>query len=321
MISPQAAWWVNFVLACGHFGAVIFVYVALAENDGGWVVPVKFRFNTWEETSPDVFTINESEVSVAKRFRPGLVLLLCSVISGCHHWFAVADLETYYAVCQSGFNGYRWLDYSLSAGVMLVANEVLWYAPPGVSILVMVFFLHCFIVLAGGVAVESWWADWKGGPRPMSFFTKYNLFISTMAHILLWFRYFYILQSGDEGRVPLFVYVILVVLVVTFSSFPIVFFYKIWWPPSPERNVYYEAWFWALSALAKIPLLVFFGTGLVARTSRVKFEDTSIPDDEQSETGITYGSITAALIIIIVGGILWRDKGTAYTVKSSKVSF
>lgn len=306
MISKLAAYRTNAVLATGHFAAVVFVAQALAENGGGWAVPVDLAFNTWNETVTGTFRITSGAVRITDSFYPGYVLLVCSLVSGLHHLVAVRRIDDYYWACGTGFNGYRWLDYSASASVMLLVNEVLWYAPPDITVLMMVFFIQAFIVLCGGVAVEGWWVSPPTRPANAGLWRQLFFWTSTLAFGLLWARYFYILLQGDE--VPLFVYGILGMLFTTFSGFPIIFYLKLRCAPDdPGRNLRFEAWFWVLSALAKIPLLVFFGTGIVARRATVGFDANQVPTDSEAMEGVWAASAAAAVVIVVIGGILGLD--------------
>lgn len=308
MLSKAATYRTNAVLAVGHFAAVVFVAQALAENGGGWAIPVEIAFNTWNETATGTFEIRSSAVRLTDTFYPGYVLLVCSIVSGLHHLVAVRRIDDYYWACGSGFNGYRWLDYSVSASVMLLVNEVLWFAPPDITVLLLTFFVQMFIVLCGGVAVESWWVSPPQRPANIRPWGVLFFSASMLAFALLWARYLYILLQGDDGNVPVFVYGILGMLFVTFSGFPLIFVLKLRGAPADcGRNLHFEAWFWMLSALAKIPLLVFFGTGIVARRASVGVDANRVPTDNEAMEGVLAASIAAAVVILVVGGILGLD--------------
>ena len=323
MISQTATYRVNLVLALGHFAAVVAVLFTLALNDGGWAIPIDISYNAWNEVG-DNFVIQTKKERVANKFYPGYALVTCSIFSGFHHAVAAKFIDRYYVQIQTGFSGYRWVDYAFSASMMVIANEVLWYAPPDINVLLLTGFVQMLMVLAGGVAVESWWANKTGPPydrgekadegakaNSAALWIAFHFSVAFTAFTWMWLRYFVILSKGSEetGNVPLFVYVILVLLFVSFLSFPIIFGAKIIGNSSDAaRNVYYEAAFWLASALAKIPLLTFFATGIVARRNRVGV-DSDIPDDEDSTEGIYTASAAAALVIGVVGYLLWTDKG------------
>lgn len=340
MFSSNAAFYVNGVLAVGHLVAAGIVAGILIDEDGAWSVPLVFEFNVWNETIPDSgqFVVFKESVSVTEKFYPGWALIFCSIISGFHHLLATLTIKTYWSNVLLGFNGYRWIDYAFSASIMVMTNEVLWLAPAELSMLMAVFITEMFIVLSGGLSVESLWAskvtihgEAKSKWISILFSTSFVVFC------LFWARYFFILRYGDENSgmmgygdsesgstVPDFVYIILWVLIIGFSLFPICFFLKIvridlWKAPhfslsenTTARNAFFEFMFSLLSALAKIPLLVFFASGLLARTSRVAFDSSdTLPSDDQSLDALGLAGGVAAVIIVVVGSILildWKQK-------------
>ena len=160
MISANASFLINAVLALGHFAAAFAVLGILLGEDGAWSVPVSFRYNVWNETGVDTgkFVISSATISVTEKFYPGYALIFCSFISGFHHLVAALITERYLDDVRGGFNLYRWLDYAFSASVMVLANEVLWLAPAELSLLIGVFVIQFFIVISGGLAVEKLWA-------------------------------------------------------------------------------------------------------------------------------------------------------------------
>ena len=269
-----------------HIGAALGVFVVLAENSGGWKTPVDITYNEWSRTEDDNFRILQRSERLTRSFYPGFVLLLCSVVSGLHHVVAAVDAG-YFTTVLGGFGGYRWIDYGVSAPLMLVVNEVLWLAPPDVNTLVLVASVQLLIVVGGGAAPEWWWAmgtappGWSVRPWVVAAFSA-----STLPFVWIWLRYVWILdlgsRAGDE-EVPDFVKIVLALLASSFAAFPIVFAAKVLGPRDEARNVRFEGRFMLLSALAKIPLLAFFATGIVSRRTRVSADtDESIPSDDDS---------------------------------------
>ena len=90
---------------------------------------------------------------------------------------------------------------------------------------------------------------------------------------------------------------------------------KIAGEPEQERNLRYEAAFWLASALAKIPLLTFFATGINARRNRVGV-DNDIPDDDDSMEGIYTAAAATVVVVVVVAAILYFDKGGAAQLKT-----
>ena len=183
MISANASFLINSVLALGHFAVAFTVLAILLGYNGVWSVPVTFRYNVWNETGVDTgkFVISSASVSVTKEFYPGYALIFCSFISGFHHLVAALITERYLDDVRGGFNLYRWMDYAFSASVMVLANEVLWLAPAELSLLIGVFAVQMYIVLSGGLATEKMWAD---GEPATGFLVLFQLPTSTAIFVL-----------------------------------------------------------------------------------------------------------------------------------------
>ena len=311
MLSERTLWRANVVLGTGHLGCALGVLVVLLDNNGGWKTPVVLAYNTWERAADDTFRITSHTEELTAAFYPGYVLLLCSVFSGLHHVVATRDPGHYKAV-QAGFSGYRWIDYALSAPLMLVVNEILWLTPPDVNTLVLVASVQMLIIIAGGAAAEWWWAT---AVAPSGWSTNtwvvFAFAGATAPFLWIWARYAWILQLGSsagEVRGPDFVFVFLVLLCASFSAFPAVLAAKLWGDPADTaRNVRFEVRFMLLSALAKIPLLSFFATGLIARRTRAAVNDNSLPSDEDTGTGLIAVGVATVVVALATAIVIVLD--------------
>ncbi|WP_341246886.1 hypothetical protein [Nereida ignava] len=315
MLAKHTLWLANVVLGTGHLGCAFGVFLVLVVNDGGWQTPVVLTYNTWVRREDDTFRITQGEEELTAAFYPGYVLLFCSVFSGLHHVVAARDAG-YYTAVQGGFSGYRWIDYALSAPLMLVVNELLWLAPPDINTLVLIAAVQMLIVIAGGAAAEWWWATAVAPPGWSTDRWVAIAFASATAPFLwIWARYAWILQLGSasgEESVPDFVFVFLALLFVSFCSFPFVLGAKLWGAPTDTaRNVRFEVRFMLLSALAKIPLLSFFATGLVARRTRATATDNSLPSDEDTATGLYAVGIATAAVVFATAAVIAKDPAPA----------
>jgi hypothetical protein len=311
MVSASTTKNVNIVLGAGHLCAALGVYIVLVLNDGGWTSPVTLSYNTWNKSDDDTFRISTSALRLTDDFYPGYVLIFCSIFSGLHHVAAVLDKE-YHAKIEGGFAGYRWVDYALSAPLMLVVNELLWVAPPDVNTLVLVASVQMLIVLAGGAAPEWWWALGTAPPGwDAQNWIAGAFFASTVPFVWLWARYAWVLDLGvndSNAKVPDFVLIILALLATSFAAFPIVFGAKLLAPSEAKRNLRFEARFMLLSAFAKIPLLSFFATGLVARRTRVSADaNASIPSDEDSDVGLIAVGIATGIVVLATSALFALD--------------
>ena len=87
---------------------------------------------------------------------------------------------------------------------------------------------------------------------------------------------------------------------------------KLFLGPGDSRNLYEGVVLGALR-IAKIPLLTFFATGILARTNRVGFDSNdTLPSDSQSEMAAAYSGIVAGVIILLVCSIIYLDKKNCY---------
>ena len=289
----------NALLALGHFAAAIAVWTTTASTEQ-WYTPVKFVYNKWTESiepDSDIMYVTTESVDIGD-FYPGVFLPLCSVFSGLHHLAAIF-WKGYYSEVGQGFSTLRWLDYSFSAPLMLVVNEVLWIAYPDVSLLASVAFVQMLICVAGAAIERSWMQNkmYVGG-----------LFLGTLLpFLMLWFRYgvAVALANEDGASVPVFVWFFLLFLMITFWLFPVVFGSKILFGDNTDvaRNYRYEARFLMLSAIAKIPLLSFFAFGTSQRSGRVVVEGSSggAPSDEDSLIGVVVAGAVTVVVIVVFG--------------------
>ena len=311
MVTETTMLAANRLLAAGHLSVAWGVYIVLITNDGGWKSPVNLGYNKWNKTDDDTFRIETGREVLSDSFYPGYVLIFCSVFSGLHHVAAASD-SAYFGRIESGFSGYRWIDYALSAPLMLVVNELLWVAPADVNTLVLLGSVQMLIVLGGGVAPEWWWALGTAPPGwDVQQWITTAFIAATLPFVWIWTRYVWVLDLGvrhGNAEIPDFVIIILTLLALSFSAFPFVFGAKLLAAPEKARNVRFEARFMLLSALAKIPLLSFFATGIVARRTRVSADaDADIPSDDDSNDGLVAVGIATGLVVLATGVIFARD--------------
>lgn len=305
-IALRATRWVNAFLTAGHFAAFLFVGAVLIDVKGGWYIPVVIDYNTWNAVNDtDLVVLKSVTDTLTDRFYPGLVLVWCSLVSGLHHLYAWRRTADYLAQIRTGFAAVRWVDYAISAPLMVVANDTLWHAPPEINALVLVAFVQMLIVVAGAAA-ESWWV---AGERQAAWLV---FAAASAAFAWMWARYWWIFALGSSGGVPVFVIVILTLLTVSFVAFPAIFVAKLHGDADDEdRNVRYEAKFWLASALAKIPLLVFFGTGFIARTGRVVVDNNDqdpLPDDTAALDSLIPAGLAALVTVVGVLYGLYRPE-------------
>lgn len=160
LYSHYRGW--QIVLAILHYAAAISVLAAT--KGSGWAVPVVIRFNIWTSndgqcTGNGGCTINEFERMLALPLQTGVLVSSFSWISGSHHAFSAIAGEEYIdsVVKHRGVSFLRWIDYSLSASLMLMMDSVLWQAPPTLQQLILTF-VSMFLVIVAGYGSEVAWS-------------------------------------------------------------------------------------------------------------------------------------------------------------------
>lgn len=186
---------------------------------------------------------------------PLLIVAFLFLSAAAHLIIATIYNRTYIKNLQSGINKARWIEYSLSAGTMMIAIALLVGVYDAMS-LVMLFALVAVMNLTGLIMEihnqttkkTSWLSYWVG----------------CLAGIVPWFVVaFYLWLGADNGsKAPTFVYWIFVSIFVLFNCFAVNMFlqYK---KIGPWRNYLYgERMYIMLSLVAKSLLAwqVFAGT-------------------------------------------------------------
>lgn len=258
-----------------------------------WKTPLEIVYSNWtqedgsqcSETSPCYIT--EEKYIVNDGVNIGLLIPFFSLISGFHHIYTALWTDTYVKQIENlnGANPYRAFDYLFSSSLMIVVAAVLFKAPPDLGFLFTVAGVQAATILVG-FCLEIIGRD----PHNYCFWAVFTGIM--IVYTFLWASLlmpFYFSVQGAPSVVILFI----LYLLESFLRFPIQFVLpelKVLWNKvfhkTPEIKTRYleskilEAEFgWmALSAESKIPLLVLFYFGVVARSGSVLF---GIPDDKE----------------------------------------
>ena len=303
LFSHYRGWQV--VLALLHYAAATLVLVST--EGSGWEVPVVVRYNVWTSndgqcTGDGGCTINEYERQLGLPLLTGLLVSSFSYISGSHHAFCAIQGQAYIKslVEHGGVSFVRWLDYSLSASLMLMMDSVLWLAPPTLQQLVLTFVAMFLVIVAGYGSEVAWSHGGRGDADAVRIFT-----MALMAFTCVWANTWitfgesmhphsdsYPLKNRSLGPPqpndpPDFVIVILAWLFITYCSFPMAHFWRIACKennPGEEGVIAAESVYSFLSFFAKIPLLAVYGTAVSARKDTIAVgtqppTNTTGPDD------------------------------------------
>jgi len=220
---------------------------------------------------------------------------------------------------------YRSIDFGASAGLMFLANSILFYAPPDIQTLVLFFLVQALTQLAGFCS-EVFLANNLVNEAKNAFWVAGILYVVPWA---LRFAMFFLTIKEDalgEGTqsnsAPIQVWFFLGWIFQTFFLFPLALYYKIQDNSSnnDEKTLRYEIVYSLLSFLAKLPLLAVFIGGSFQRglfTTLGNETDSSTPPPPPppaSFDGETYLALFLPMGLSLLGsGVIvyffWTELG------------
>lgn len=366
-VEDKFAFW-QLVLAALHLAAATGVLATTAAEDSNWEVPVYSRFNVWRPINASEgegcdagCVIHEYERHVGD-LNMALAVALFSFISGTHHlwatWFTrrgtyntpaqqllVAEEETRgttdqkkypylehvvksYGVCVP-----RWIDYFLSASLMLMVDSVLWKAPPSTMQMIYVPALMGGVII-GGYGSEVAWAasaqiDKQSDIRDLwRRHSKALFLLSCVPFACAWglsVQLFAEAQSDLAGATPVrgagvpvdgkgaeppaFVYAIFVLIFVTYVSFPLAHARRIFFRSADntvQSAVREETVYAFLSFLAKVPLLVVYSAAVAGRSRTVSIEGRPNPPGGGDMVTTAVSSGVSVCLSGVLAFVMWR---------------
>lgn len=296
---------VNLWLALWHFVAAFAAFAATFSSRRSWSTPVVFLYNNWKKIGNTTQFLIVPEVKTVATWYPGYWLPWCSIFSGLHHFLAAYCYRTFYeGQVNRGFNPLRWLDYALSAPLMTVVNCALFYSPPDVNTLLLTGFVMGLIIAIGAMIEYLWTIE------RLQAVSTVCLAGACVAFAVLWGTPIAQLRTADQTNVPHFVYIFLGLLAGSFSLFPLIFIQKVRGSNvSVRRNYDYELWYGLLSAVSKIPLLLFYVVSITIRDGMAAVQmsnSTSLPDSAPSNTDAQIGlGVGLGAVAFVAGAIVW----------------
>lgn len=322
----------NAVLGIAHIFLAVFVLAETLKYP--WRTPINIQYSKWtqadgnEDEACSAETpcfINEESNQINDGFNIGLLIPFFSFISGNHHLYAAIFTEDYVDKIENskGANPYRAFDYLFSSSLMIVVASVLFKAPPDLGFLFLAASVQAATILVG-FCLELL-------PRGKGFFWPIFAAIC-IVYVFLWTSLLMPFSLAVEDA-PAVVTLFILYLLESFLRFPIQFVL-------PElKNLYRrlrsgstaaysqmgandvsdeevvltetilsnEFGWMALSSESKIPLLVLFYFGVVARHDSVLFGEptdtvdssASGPDDDKLVL-IFFGTVIASILLEIV---------------------
>lgn len=313
----------NAVLGIAHIFLAVFVLAETLKYP--WRTPINIQYSKWtqadgnEDEACSAETpcfINEESNQINDGFNIGLLIPFFSFISGNHHLYAAIFTEDYVdkIVYLKGANPYRAFDYLFSSSLMIVVASVLFKAPPDLGFLFLAASVQAATILVG-FCLELL-------TRDEDYF--WSIFAAIcIVYVFLWTSLLMPFSLAVEDA-PAVVTLFILYLLESFLRFPIQFVLpelkKLYrrirsgskgaysQMNNDEQEILNNEFGWmALSSESKIPLLVLFYFGVVARHDSVLFGEptdtvdssASGPDDDKLVL-IFFGTVIASILLEIV---------------------
>lgn len=273
-----------------------------------------------------------------------------TLISGTAHLIQYVYSSTYITCIKEGTNYFRLGDYALSASIMFMTFSVLWYAPPSVEQLLLNFAV-IFEVIVLGYGAEVLGYEGRAYPAATCFCAGSIAYMLAWSNTWVTFAYGVsgdgkIVQNalgvdleiplatstvtipplnvnanlkwdGSSNAPPDFVYVILLVLFVTFSLFVIPAgrrlaraFKSTTLAQDSHLLIQDEFLYGFLSFFSKVTLTVIAWTGAAGRVENVILSENSeeSTDTEADDQLALYAGFGGVLVLdFILAGVMWYD--------------
>ena len=310
----------NLVLGVLHISLAIFIFIETLKYP--WETPIEIVYSNWSNTDGDTCSaespcyITEEKYIVNDGVNIGLLIPFFSFISGNHHLYAALFTEKYIdTVSDNGFaNPYRAFDYLISSSLMIVVAAILFKAPPDLGFLFVVAGTQAATILVGFCLELMHTKQGDHTDRPPYF---WSVFIGIMiVYAFLWAALLMPFYFAVQDAPPVVIFFILYLL-ESFLRFPIQFVLsdikKAWKrfrkdsrsnnETIKEKIIEDEFGWMALSAESKLPLLVLFYFGVVARSDSVLF-GTPTDKVESGNTGPSDSNLRALFGLTVGASIL-----------------
>ena len=268
-----------------HYGVAIAVIVLAVGNDcESFKTSYEFKFNVWgqndgDATCEDGCTLSRENYTFPQQLNVNILVAFFSLVSGTNHLVQLFVTESWF---EQGYFSIRSIDFGTSAGLMLLANSILFYVPPDVISLTL-WFVFQALTQRGGYATEVLLATNVARVKAFDVFC-----VSGILYVVPWSLLFgTFAMTTQEGLLgvetvnspPIQVWFFLAWIFQTFMLFPLAMWFKIFaWPNDDSKNpavcYRYELINSLLSFIAKLPLLAVFAGGSFQRGLFTELEAT-----------------------------------------------
>lgn len=302
----------NLILGVVHVGLALFIVAETLEYP--WKTPVDIEYSKWSQRPGDEDErcsaetpcfISEQEHVVSNGVNIGLLIPFFSLISGNHHLWAALNVDTY---LKDGANPYRAFDYLISSSLMIVVAAVLFKAPPDLG------FLFCAAGVQAATILVGFCLDlYSKATSPLGSPQKDGYYWSVFGAILIVYTFLWAAllmpfhYALDDA--PIVVVFFVAYIIESFLRFPIQFVLPEIKTLLKKANIDLshekiddEYGWMALSAESKLPLLVLFYFGVVARHDSVLFGPPTNTTDA-SPDGPDDTELQTIFILVILASI------------------
>ncbi len=244
----------NLVAGMSHIlGASIIL--GWAKDGAHWPVTTSYL-----EFNPVTSSLQPASHQIGNINLAFLVALFFIISASFHFAVRVIWNQKYYQDLSNGINRFRWLEYSISASVMMVAISVL-SGIYDLSSLIMIFALTAIMNLMG-LVMELWNNDRAELKKPVKWL---SYCIGCLSGIVPWVVFVIYVASSSSyggGQIPTFVYWIYVSIFLFFNSFAFNMYLQYKKVGKWSKYLYGEKVYIILSLVAKTVLAwqVFAGT-------------------------------------------------------------
>ena len=141
-----------------HWGvAFAIVGLAVAKDCETFKSEFNFRYNIWDtqgdETCESGCTLSKESYPFEEKLNINVLVAFFSIVSGTNHliqaYWANNDKKTFQDHLVDKLNWVRFVDFGVSAGLMVIANAILFYVPPDVQTMTLWFVYQCLTQLGG----------------------------------------------------------------------------------------------------------------------------------------------------------------------------
>jgi hypothetical protein len=326
------------VLWAIHYG-VAFAVVGIAATDdcSSFKTGFNFRYNVWGTNMSGSCsagcTLSAETFTFPKKLNVNVLVAFFSIVSGTNHFIQAVYVDSSWF--EQGYFSIRSLDFGVSAGLMVIANSILFYAPPDVLTMTLWFAFQALTQL-GGYAAEVLLSKDDAEREAFNVYCVAGI-LYLVPWSLLFATFAMTAQDGyldpeiATNEPPLQVWFFLAWIFQTFMLFPLALFFKIRALSSfvasdaksglqkPEREdvcYKFEVVYSLLSFVAKLPLLAVFAGGSFQRGLFTDLEGDTGTDGcpaagEQSDSDtylLLFGPMGASIIGAIAVVYLFSDR-------------